>query len=173
MNTALVIIDMQKGFVNENTSGLSDKIVDFANSGKFNLVIGTRYVNNKNTACHIYERWDACWEGSEESELIGSINSVCDVVLSKSTFSCWNDAFKKVLRYFSIDRLVFCGVNTSCCVLASAFGAYDDVWDITVIEDLCGSTTGVDSHENGIRVLKECITKSRVMLADDYKKGVE
>lgn len=173
MKTALVIIDMQKGFVNEHTLGLSERIVDFANNGKFNLVIGTRYVNNENTACHIYEGWNDCWEGSDEAELIESVDAVCDVVLSKSTFSCWNNAFKKVLRYFGIDKLVFCGVNTSCCVLASAFGAYDDVYDITVIEDLCGSTTGVDSHENGIRVLKECITKSRVRLADDYLKGVE
>lgn len=55
MKTILFIIDMQKGFINENTKHLVPKIVDFVKNNKFHLVIGTRYVNNENTACHIYE----------------------------------------------------------------------------------------------------------------------
>lgn len=62
MKTILFIIDMQKGFMNENTKHLVPKIVDFVKNNKFHLVIGTRYVNNENTACHIYEGLGGCWE---------------------------------------------------------------------------------------------------------------
>ena len=55
MKTILFIIDMQKGFMNENTKHLVPKIVNFVNKYHFDLVIGTRYVNNENTSCHIYE----------------------------------------------------------------------------------------------------------------------
>ena len=67
-----------------------------------------------------------------------------------------------------IRLIVFCGVNTGCCVLASVMNAYDSVFDVTVIEDLCASTSGVASHEAGIQILKECITKDRVITSDIY-----
>lgn len=170
MNTALVIIDIQEGFINENTANLPNKIVDFVKSNKFNLVIGTKYVNNRYTACHKFEGWNGCWEGSDESKLVDVIEDICDIVITKNKYSCWDDSFIRLLRYFEIDKLVFCGVNTGCCVLASAFSAYDDVWDITVIEDLCGSTSGISSHNAGIQILKECITKERVITSDKYRR---
>lgn len=169
MNTALIIIDMQNGFMNEYTKDLISKITKFVSEENFYPIIGTKYINNENTACHIFEGWNDCWKGSDESELVHEVDELCDIVVEKSKYSCWNDTFEQLLKYFSIDKLVFCGVNTGCCVLASAFGAYDDVWDVTVIEDLCASTSGVSSHEAGIQILKECITKERVITVEDYK----
>lgn len=163
MKTALIIIDMQKGFINENTKHLIPKIVNFVKEKDFDLVIGTRYINTCYTACHIYEGWNDCWEGSESAELVPEIESLCDVVVDKHEFSCWNSLLKSVLKRYGIEKLVFCGVNTSCCVLASVFDAYDELWDVTVVESLCGSTSGSSSHEAGIQILRECITQSRVI----------
>lgn len=39
MKTALIIIDMQKGFINENTEHLVPKIVKFVREKDFSLVI--------------------------------------------------------------------------------------------------------------------------------------
>lgn len=163
MKTALIIIDMQKGFINENTKHLIPKIVNFVKEKDFDLVIGTRYINTCYTACHIYEGWNDCWEGSESAELVPEIESLCDVVVDKHEFSCWGSLLKSVLKKYGIEKLVFCGVNTGCCVLASVFDAYDELWDVTVVESLCGSTSGSSSHEAGIQILRECITQSRVI----------
>ena len=172
MKTILFIIDMQKGFMNENTKHLVPKIIDFVNKYHFDLVIGTRYVNNENTSCHIYEGWDGCWEGTEDSELVPEIRKLCDMVISKHTYSCWNG---RVTEWVEMEekmsgkcRVVFVGVNTGCCVLASAFDAYDEVYDVTVIEDLCGSTSGVSSHNAGIQILRECITRARVIQSGEF-----
>lgn len=172
MKTILFIIDMQKGFMNENTKHLVPKIVEFVNNYHFDLVIGTRYVNNENTSCHIYEGWDGCWEGTEDSELVPEIRKLCDMVISKHTYSCWNG---RVTEWIEMEekmsgkcRVVFVGVNTGCCVLASAFDAYDEVYDITVIEDLCSSTSGVSSHNAGIQILRECITRARVVQSNEF-----
>lgn len=172
MKTILFIIDMQKGFINENTKHLVPKIVNFVKNNKFHLVVGTRYVNNENTSCHIYEGWDSCWEGTEEAELVPEIRQLCDMSIVRRTYSCWNDRVVDWLKTEEMMngkcRLVFVGVNTGCCVLASAFDAYDDVCDVTVIEDLCGSTSGVSSHNAGIQILRECITKARVVQSGDF-----
>lgn len=172
MKTILFIIDMQKGFINENTKHLVPKIVNFVKNNKFHLVVGTRYVNNEDTACHIYEDWNGCWEGTEEAELVPEIRRLCDMSIVKHTYSCWNDQVVDWLKTEEMMngkcRLVFVGVNTGCCVLASAFDAYDDVYDVTVIEDLCGSTSGVSSHNAGVQILRECITRARVIKSGDF-----
>lgn len=163
MKTALIIIDMQKGFINENTKHLAPKIVNFAKKQDFDLVVGTRYINSNYTACHIYEGWNDCWEGSESAELVPEIESICNEVVDKHEFSCWGSPIKYLLKKYGIEKLIFCGVNTGCCVLASVFDAYDELWDVEVIENLCGSTSGASSHKAGIQILRECITKSRVI----------
>lgn len=96
MKTILFIIDMQKGFINENTKHLVPKIVNFVKNNKFHLVVGTRYVNNEDTACHIYEDWNGCWEGTEEAELVPEIRRLCDMSIVKHTYSCWNDQVKRI-----------------------------------------------------------------------------
>lgn len=163
MRTALIIIDIQKGFINENTEHLVDKIVDFVKKNDLDLVIGTRYINNNCTACHIFEGWDDCWEGSESAELVPEIENICDEIIDKHTYSCWSKEFKSILKKHGIEKLIFCGVNTGCCVLASVFDAYDELWDINVVESLCGSTSGSSSNKAGIQILRECITKDRVI----------
>lgn len=170
MKTALIIIDMQNGFINENTKELVPKIVNLAKNGNFDKVIGTRYINNQNTACYIYEHFDNCFAETKSCNLVSEIEEVCDIIFDKNTYSCWNDNFKNILKKYNIDKLVFVGVNTGCCVLASAFAAYDDVFNINVIKDLCGSSSGVDSHNAGIKILKECITKERVITTEQYLK---
>ena len=134
MKTALIM--------NENTKHLIPKIVNFVKGQSFDLVIGTRYINTSYTACHIFE-------GSESAELVPEIESLCNEVVDKHEYSCWGSLLKSILKQHGIEKLVFCGV------LASVFDAYDELWDVEVIENLCGSTSG-------IQILEECITSSRV-----------
>lgn len=167
MNTALIIVDIQYAFVKPD-SVLVDKILDFVNKGSFSLVIGTRYVNSTKTACYRFEGWTKCMEGTKDADIIKSIDDACDFTVSKDKYSCWNEHLLKILKMYNIDRIVFCGVNTGCCVLASAFDSYNDLWDTIVIEDLCDSTSGKKSHEAGIQILRECITKNRVITSEQY-----
>ena len=77
-----------------------------------------------------------------------------------------------LIMQLSNSRVYFAGVNTGCCVLHSAFDFYDDLVDCTVIEDLCGSTSGIKEHEEGISVLRSCITKERVVTAEEALREI-
>lgn len=170
MKDCLVIIDMQVGFINENTEHLSQKIEDFIKSHNFSSIVGTRYINNENTACYKFEGWKDCMEGTVDVEILPKLLKYCSKVFDKNKYSAWQADFIEYVQQNNFDRLVFIGVNTGCCVLHTAFDAYNDLQDCLIISDLCGSTSGNQSHENALQVLRECITQERVIKAENYKE---
>lgn len=168
MRTALVIIDMQRGFIKASTVHLVIDIASFIekNKDKFDDIVGTRYINHENTACYRFEGWKKCMEGSTEAQMVPELEKYCTRIFDKSQYSCWTKEFQEYAEPF--DKLYFVGVNTGCCVLHSAFDAYNNLKDCAVIRDLCGSTSGEHSHQAALQVLEECITKQRVILKDDF-----
>ena len=172
MRKALVIVDMQYGFINNITEHLVNRICDFVDKNRehFDLVIATQYVNNENTPCYLFEGWKDCMEGTEEANIVDNIISRADHTFKKDVYSCWGNELVDTIKEHHIDKVYFVGVNTGCCVLHSAFDAYNSLQDCAVIEDLCGSTSGDESHKAAIKVLKECITKQRVITVEQFIK---
>lgn len=162
---ALVVIDMQMGFMNEHTDHLEQKISDFIelHGEEFSVIIGTKYINNENTACYIFEKWTQCMADTVETYLVPKVSSKVEKIFEKSVYSCYSVEFKEYLKAMQIEEVYMCGVNTGCCVLHSAFDAYNDLVSCYVIADLCGSTSGNQSHECALQVLRECITEQRVI----------
>lgn len=162
---ALVVIDMQMGFMNEHTAHLEQKIRDYIDEHReeFYVIIGTKYINNENTACYIFEKWTQCMAGTVETYLVPKVSSKVEKIFEKSVYSCYSAEFKEYLKAMQIEEVYMCGVNTGCCVLHSAFDAYNDLVSCYVIADLCGSTSGNQSHECALQVLRECITEQRVV----------
>ena len=163
MKKALVIIDMQNGFINEHTRGLVADIKKYAETNNFDEIVATTYVNNENTACYKFENWKDCMEGTVDAEVVPELAQLANRIFKKSKYSCWNQEFIDWIAEKQIDILYFVGVNTGCCVLHSAFDAYNDLYEIRVVHDLCGSSNGADSHTAALQVLRECITKQRVI----------
>lgn len=166
-NKCLVIVDMQNGFINKNTEHLIDKIKKYIEINNIKDVVATRYINNKGTACYKFENWTRCMEGTDDVEIVSELKPYIKRTFDKSVYSCWNLQFKDFLVKNGYDKLSFVGVNTGCCVLHSAFDAYNDLMDCEVLTDLCGSTSGESSHKAAIQILSECITKERVHKAFD------
>lgn len=166
-NVLFLIIDMQNGFVNDLTEKLVEKIHGFQTSidGRV-ITAGTRYVNSEHTACYVFEGWKSCMAGSEEAEIVPELRGCMERVFDKDKYSCWNEEMRAFVRDNEIGKIYFAGVNTGCCVLHSAFDCYNDLVDCAVIEDLCGSTSGIEEHEAALVVLRSCITKERVITAE-------
>lgn len=172
MRKALVVIDMQEGFINNNTRNLVGRMNKFIDEHKngFEVIIATQYVNHEKTPCYIFEGWKDCMKGTKEANVIDSVLHRVDCVIEKDVYSCWNDKLVDILRKHNTDKVYFIGVNTGCCVLHSAFDAYNDLQDCAVIEDLCGSTSGLNSHRAAIQVLRECITEQRVIKSEHFNE---
>lgn len=162
-----LIVDMQKGFINHFTEELVWKIHDFQHRiGKRVITAGTRYVNHERTACYLFEGWKNCMEGTEEAEIVPELRAGMERVFDKDKYSCWNEEMQIFVRENDITKIYFAGVNTGCCVLHSVLDCYNDLVECAVIEDLCGSTSGSEEHENALAVLRSCITEKRVITAE-------
>ena len=126
---------MQKGFINHETEEIPGIIKLFLNQkgNLFSCIIGTQYVNNKNTACYQYEGWKECMEGEEKTEICSELKDSMDYIIKKDKYTCYTDEFLRILADNHISRMYFCGVNTGCCVLHSVLDCYEDVMDCYVI----------------------------------------
>ncbi|MCD8346712.1 MAG: cysteine hydrolase [Lachnospiraceae bacterium] len=165
---------------NSTDSGNSRKSENSADIGKSSdsrfahiLVAGTCYVNHEQTACYRFEGWKACMAGTKEAQILDSLRPRMQRVFQKDKYSCWNAQMQQYIRENKIKKVYFAGVNTGCCVLHSAFDFYNDLVDCSVIADLCGSTSGVREHEAALIVLKSCITKERVITAEEAVKEIQ
>lgn len=168
MKKLLVIVDMQNGFINEHTKHLVEKMKSFLDIAKFDDIVATRYINNTETACYKFEGWKECMPGTPEIEIADELKPYIHKVFDKNVYSCWNTVFKAYVKSNRFDKVYFVGVNTGCCVLHSIFDCYNDVQDCAVISDLCGSSTSQESHECALRILRECITKERVITTEQF-----
>lgn len=168
MKNLLVVVDMQNGFMNDHTSYLEEEICHFIDTNRdlFDSIVATQYVNNPNTPCTVFEGWTDCMEYTYESLLLPSIEQRVDKIFKKDVYSCWEE-MEEWVKKNNFDKLYFVGVNTGCCVLHSAFDFYNHLINCSVISDLCGSTSGKESHEAALRILGECITSERVLTSSE------
>lgn len=168
MKNCLVIVDMQNGFINENTSHLPHKIAEFISTHNcFDMISATRYCNTPDTACFKLGGWRECMSGTYDADIAAEIKPYVQRIFDKTTYSGFTAEFKQFINNEGFDRLYFCGVNTDCCVLATVFSCYDSVMDCAVIADLCASTLGNVKHENALELLRDNITNQRVISSRD------
>lgn len=172
---ALVIVDIQNGFMNQYTEHLKAKIRDYAlksvgsadEKKPYQIVIVTQYINNTMTACYNFEGWKDCMPGTESAALCEEIETLKEQIpfylVKKDRFTCYTEEFRRILRENEITAVAFCGVNTGCCVLHSALDAYEDCVDTCVLGELCGSTNGEYYHKIGLDLLGSLISEERVL----------
>jgi nicotinamidase-related amidase len=82
-------------------------------------------------------------EGSWSARLVdGLVPAPEDVVVSKYRMSGFPDTpLDSVLRRMRVDTLLFAGVNTDQCVLATLTDAAGLGYDVVLVEDLCATTS--------------------------------
>lgn len=174
MRSALIIIDMQEGFINSNTKELIEKISRFIDKNKkgFETIIETQYVNHMYSPCHVFNGWNECMEYSTSVDIVPQLVSKADFIYKKDTYSCWHGQLRTRIKSLKVNKVYLCGVNIEHCILHSTLDIYNELQDCAVIRDLCGSTTGINSYNAAIQVLEECITKQRVVTAEQVEQEI-
>ncbi len=157
MKKALVVIDVQKYFMDKNTKKIPQRIADYIkkNRGNFDQIAFFRFVNNKNTPFYRIYEWREMM-GPPETDLCPEIEGIRHKLFTKSTRSCLrSDEFAKFLKENKVKELYLCGFNTEECVLATAHDAFDCGFKVFVIRNLCSSHYGKEAHENAMKIIKE------------------
>ncbi len=138
---ALLIIDVQNGFL-DGQDTLVENTIKLAKYFRDNndLVIAMQHIE-ENENDPIYHKSD----GAKIPESI--LNHVNEVITKRYPISFKETNLDDVLKSHNIDELYITGFNMEFCILFTSISAADRGYDVTVIEDLCGTVNGEDAYE--------------------------
>ncbi|MBV8531841.1 MAG: cysteine hydrolase [Candidatus Eremiobacteraeota bacterium] len=159
---ALVIVDLQRGFINEHTKHLISPIEAFQN--QFEHSIATRFYHRPgSTLCRLLGI-EGFAKGSPETELAFRPKPGTHVI-EKPTYSCVTSDFLALLRSRELREATLCGVDTDQCVLIIAAELLQHDIVPIVRADLTASAAGPDYTESGLFLLRRLIGKEQVVLS--------
>ncbi|MGD3109415.1 isochorismatase family cysteine hydrolase [Streptomyces sp. YGL11-2] len=169
-NAALVVIDLQNGFVNHHSRHIVPAVLDlvtrWTRTGR--PVIFTRYFNHPGSPYERFFQWSRLQEPPETDivpELAGQAASAY-ATIDKAGYTLFTPQATELIRQAGWTDLVFCGVATESCVLKSAADAFEHGYAPRIVTDACASDAGPDVHDAGLVVARRLIGPRQLVTID-------
>ena len=158
MGGTLLVVDVQKCFLNKYTGHIPGRIARLIDGGGFERVLFTRFVNAKEGPYHRFLDWHEC-EGPPGTDLAPELAPwvAPDRVFTKPGYTGLPAALTERLRADQPERIVLVGIDTDMCVLKVAMDVFDLGIRPVVLMDCCASTAGLQAHLAGLAVLSRNI----------------
>lgn len=172
--SALVVIDMQNGFVNDRSRPVIPVVVDLVarwqRSGA--PVVFTRYHNYPGSPFERLIKWSQL-QTSPGVDLIPELADAADqavATIDKKIYSLFNAEGIALVEDQRWTDLVFCGIATESCVLKSAVDAFER--DVTpwIVTDGSASHGGTAAHEAGLLVASRFIGGGQLIQSTDVER---
>jgi len=158
MKKALIVIDVQKYFLNKNSKKFVLRIRDYLKQhfSDYSQVYFTIFKNDSTSSL---------WKISEWRDLTGPPETeICDEIKEftndknmhyKNILSAFKvPAIKKSIRDNKISEVHLCGFDTDCCVLATTYDLFDQGIKPVLLENLTWSTSKDNLHESAIQMIE-------------------
>jgi nicotinamidase-related amidase len=154
MPDALLVVDVQNGFVNDFTRHIPGRIAALIDRGEHSPILFTRFVNVEDSPFRRILDWDGCAE-PPDTELAPEIEPYANEkrIYSKPGYAGLPDSLADHLVGESCERIAVVGIDTDMCVLKVALDLFDLNIEPLVYIDCCASTSGLQSHLAGLAVL--------------------
>jgi nicotinamidase-related amidase len=160
MEKCLLIIDVQKGFINGHTSHIPKLIEELQYS--YNYVFATRFHNPEDSFFRKLIHWNKFEEGSRECEF--AYEPKRDTyVIDKTVYSCVNDTLLEKLAALNIGEVHICGLETDMCVTKNAVDLFEAGIIPIVLSKYCASCSGENAHVNALQTLRRYIGTEQVL----------
>lgn len=160
MKSLLLIVDLQKSFVNDKTRKLSIKIEQLIESDKFDLIAFTRFINSEESLWVNKLNFKGCLT-EEEKQIV--IDTKDYKVFDKSIYTALNKELREYIKENNIDKIYLCGLDTNACVLKTAVDLFENNYNVYVLQDYCMSNNGIKYHKFAIDNLKILIGKDSIL----------
>lgn len=160
MKNLLLVIDVQKAFINENTIQVVERIRDLINNNEYDNVIFTRFINYNDSIWVQKLNYKECITDDSKRLMIDTKNNL---VFDKNKYSALTNELKKYFEDNKIDNIYLCGIDTECCILKTALDLFEDKYNVYVLKNYCACTHGELRHNNAIEILKRNIGEKYVI----------
>ncbi len=121
MTIPLLIIDVQKGFINDATRHIPARVAGLAR--RYDRVMVTRFINLEGSAHRRLIHWHRFAPGSDDTPLAFEPPAGA-AMIEKSTYSCVDEAFRARLELIGAQEVHICGIATDNCVLKCALDLF-------------------------------------------------
>lgn len=172
VRTALLIVDVQHGFLNDRTTRLPDLIHEFrARAGKrIDVVVTTQFVQPPEGGNF---RRLLNWRKmivSPDIDIASPVNAVCDHVTTKRTYNAFvNTDLHSYLTEQRVRTVLVCGLNVDGCVLATTVGLFDHGYTPVVLTDLCDtSARDPEMLTHGLMLIAASVGRNQMTTSDEF-----
>ncbi|MEM8955270.1 MAG: cysteine hydrolase [Verrucomicrobiota bacterium] len=167
MKPALVVIDLQNGFLNDESRAVVPAILQAIRFFRDRSwpIFATRFRNRAGSG---YEKWIG-WQRLRTSPEIDLCDEIAELelpVFDKFGYSSFTKEVKEWIGVHAIEELVCCGIATEGCVLKTAVDAFEANLEPIVITDACASHAGRVAHDAGLLVLSRFIGERQLIDVD-------
>ncbi|MFD7022489.1 cysteine hydrolase family protein [Promicromonospora sukumoe] len=174
-NPALVVVDVQNGFINRHSQHAVPAIADLikAWAGIGLPVVFTRYLNEPGSAYERYFSWSRLMD-SPETDLAPEIQPLAagHPVVDKLGYTLFSDEGAALVADQGWGDLVFCGIATESCVLKSAADAFERGYGPWIVTDACASDAGPETHEAGLTVARRLIGRRQLVTTSNLLESL-
>lgn len=169
MSSLLLIIDLQKKFINKETKEVIQIIKELLDCKNYDYVAFTKFINDEDSNFYRTLNWKGCI--TEEDRQI-MVDTKDNKIFEKRTYTAFNEEFREYIKDNNIDTIYLCGIDTDACVLKTALDLFENNYNVKVIEDCSMSHSGYKMHESAIDILKKNIGSNNIIKAfNKNKKG--
>jgi nicotinamidase-related amidase len=164
--TVLYVIDVQNGFVTEQSRHAVPQIVDLVSrwSELGGRMVFSRYHNYAGSELERLVDWRQLY-GSPETDLVPDLEPYAQhaPVIDKGTYSGLTREMLQLIHRNRWTDVVMCGIDTDLCVLATAIEAFDHGLTPWVVTDASASTGGPSVHEAAIMIMARGIGSQQMV----------
>lgn len=155
---ALIVVDVQDGFVTDQTASTVDLIVEHLarESPRYAQVIATRFINRPGSLYESQRDWHEMM-AEPRTRLVRAVAEAAGIVVTKHGLAPDPGDLLPILEQGGSHQVELCGFDTDQCVLATALLLWDAGIVPRVLEPLCSSSGGPDMHAMGLSVLRRAI----------------
>jgi len=157
---ALLIVDVQKGFVNGQTAHIPALVE--ALQYRYDDVFVTRFINPEGSLYRSLLRWDGMASETKDVDLAFRVRPGA-VILEKAVYTCVTPSFLAMLRDRGVAAVDICGVDTDACVLKCAMDLFESGVRPVVLASCCASSAGPAAHAAALDILIRAIGQDQVI----------
>jgi nicotinamidase-related amidase len=168
--TALVVIDVQNGFVTDNSRHVVPVIADLTRrwlaAGR--PLVLTRYLNHPGSMFERLLHWTEL-AAPPATDLVPELRDAADhaTVLDKKGYTFLTDEGRALVAANGWTDLVYCGIDTESCVLKSAVDTFEAGIRPWILTDACASHTDQAGHDAGLLLARRFIGASQLLTVED------
>ena len=162
MAKALIVIDVQNGFITKSSKHVVPRIKKLLERKTFDIIIFTQFINAPQSPFRKIKNWHKV-ATSPEIDIVDELQPFAYNIFKKYIYSAFTPEFELFLRKNNISQLYICGIDTECCVLKTAVDAFEKGYEPFLLANCCASHESKKYHSLGITLFERLVSPKHVI----------